>query len=300
MIVINDQIIDFTKGDGLKMKKTFLEKHNLQEGNINIELRRNPADFFMQENEKGDKRLSASASKGVSWRYWDKDNRQVAYVLNYTPAVGGEKAVHTRHELKFYYTRPIVITDFDAAFYLLEHPDLKGSELNKIRKPKGEYLFYVFDAEKESQEKVDRQRAEARAIMSIEDITGIEQLRVTARGFQIADTENKKEVVLRDELMTMAKANPTNFLAKMKTDQFKVTSLVYEAKEKGKIIYQPVERAWYVQIDLGNGKKETGEKIFVHNASEQPEESLIIWLQSVKSGDWRKQLTSFLETETVG
>lgn len=298
MIVINDQILDFTTKEGQKIKEAFLKKHNLTDGQINIELRRNPADFFMQENEKGEKRLSASASKGVSWRYWDKDNRQVAYVLNYTPAMGGEKAIHTRHTLKFYYTRPIVINDFDAAFYLLEHPDLQGSELNKIRKPKGEYLFYVYDPEKEATEKVNRQRAEAKAVMAVEDITSLEQLRVVARGFMIADTENKKEIILRDELNSIAKANPESFLAKMKTDQFKLTSLVYEAKEKGKIIYQPVDKSWYVQMDLG-GKKELGEKIFTHNVMEKPEEALIVFLQSPRGQEWRKQLTDVLKTEAV-
>lgn len=300
MIIRQQKQIDFSTADGQKLKQEFCTKHGLDPNNINIELRRNPADFFMQENEKGEKRLSASASKGIPYRYYDKDNIEIMFADNYIPAIGLEKAVITRSDkLKFRYAGSVIINDFDTAYFILEHPELQGSELNKIRRPKGEYQFYVFNPEKEAQEKVERQRMENKAINAIEAIVSLEQLKITARGFMIQDTERKKEIILREELMSMAKGNPKTFLDKLKTEEFKLTSLVYEAKEKGKIIYQPVERAWYLQVQTDEGKKETRDKIHVVTAGDKPEESLITWLQSVRSGDWKNQLTKILEEKEV-
>ena len=299
MIVINEQLIDFSKGEGLKMKNEFIKKHGLDATKLQFEFRRNPDDFFMQGNEKGDKRLMASASKGIPFRYFDKDNRAIMYVENYVPSIGIEKAVITKADLKFRYVRSITVTEFDKVFFLLEHPSLKGSDLNKSRHPKGDFLFYVFDQEKEAKEKVDRQRMEFKAMSAIEAITSTEELRIVARGFQIQNTENKSEFVLRDELAQRAKTNPKDFTDKIKTDEFKVTGLVYEAKEKGNIIYQPHDRSWYLQGETVDGKKEMRDKIYTITAGEKPEESLITWLQSVKSGNWRKQLNKILETESV-
>lgn len=295
MVIVKQQQKEFSD----KEKKAFFTKHGLDPENPVAEFRRNQADFFMQEDDKGGKRLSASASKGIPFRYYDSEQREIMYVDNYVPATGIDHAKFQKPDLKFRYAQSIIVTEFDKLFFLLEHPNLKGSDLNKLRHPKGEFIFYIFDPEKEAQEKVDRQRMEARAIMAVEEITDVEQLRVTARGFQIQDTENKKQIVLREELMSLAKSNPKTFLDKLKTEEFKITSLVYEAKEKGKIIYQPVERSWYIQSETMEGKKETRDKIYTVTAGEKPEESLITWLQSVKSGDWRKQLTQMLETESV-
>lgn len=300
MVIRQQKQIDFSTKEGQQIKQEFCQKHGLDPNNINIELRRNPADFFMQENEKGDKRLSASASKGIPYRYYDKDNIEVMFVDNYVPPTGLEKAVITRSDkLKFRYASPVIINDFDGAYFILDHPELQGSELNKIRRPKGEYQFYVFNAEKEAQEKVDRQRMENKAINAIEEILSLDQLRITARGFQIHNTESQKEVMLREQLMSIAKSNPKTFLDKLKTEEFKLTSLVYEAKEKGKIIYQPVERAWYLQAETVEGKKETRDKIHVVTAGEKPEESLITWLQSIKSGDWARQLSKIVAEKEI-
>ena len=57
MIVINEQLVDFSTAANQKIKKAFLEKHGIDENNISYEFRRNPEDFFMQENENGDKNI---------------------------------------------------------------------------------------------------------------------------------------------------------------------------------------------------------------------------------------------------
>jgi len=56
--------------------------------------------------------------------------------------------------------------------------------------------------------------------------------------------------------MSLAKSNPKTFVDKMKTDEFKVTGLVYEPKKR-EDIYQDVDRAWYLQAETADGKKET-------------------------------------------
>jgi len=70
------------------------------------------------------------------------------------------KSRNYKADLKFRYAASVIANEFDKLFFLLEHPYLKGSDLNKSRHPKGEFIFFVYDQEKEAKEKVERIRME--------------------------------------------------------------------------------------------------------------------------------------------
>jgi len=63
--------------------------------------------------------MTASASKGIPFRYYDQEQREIMYVDNYIPSIGIEKAVITKPDLKFRYAASVIANEFDSySFYL--------------------------------------------------------------------------------------------------------------------------------------------------------------------------------------
>ena len=289
MLVVNQKPKVFNKKDA----DAFLESNGYKNPVTNpIELKRHPKDFYRQatvRNMSDEPKyiIKASVATKIAYRYM-KDGEEWMWVDGFTPAIGNKGAVYSKSaDLTFHYTNPIYVDSIEFLQFIHFHPDREGSELNKTVK-NGKFKWLVYDREKEARLKVEQRKHLQGALTKIgqlEEAGNREHILATARGFMIPDAQTMDDSTLLNKLGEIAEKNPSHFITKFATDEFRITGTVYEAEALDIIKLFRSENCWKVL--------DTKQNIYTYLPNQDPYQSFIKYLIN-RDNDWFDQIKSMI------
>lgn len=292
MLIINQKPANFTSSD----IKEFLEKNGYKDPVLfPIELKRHPKDFYRQavvrsKDEEPKQIIKASVATKIAYSYM-KDGEQWMWVDGYTPPIGNNNAVYKKSpDLTFHYTNPIFVKNTEFLMFIHFHPDREGSDLSKKFK-NGRFKWLIHDREKEAKLKNLQRKHLQGALTKLDDLRekdNREHILATARGFSIANAHTYTNEVLLNKLGEIAEKNPSPFITRFATDEFRVTGVVYEATDLDIIKYYKSENCWKVM--------DTKQIIYTPLPNQDPHTSFIKYLIN-RDNDWFDQIKLMIEAK---